>query len=194
MVHIEIKEKESMSQFLKKRDWGKPAKKVETVATVGTVATVAKVAAIGTVGSVAKVATVAKNTPANQSAPRATPHENEKVTAQFIGENSGEVLDVRDISTSGIGVYVGAGFIYGNVQKEQQFVIKLPSRPSFLVTGFVKHYRTKTDGREHLGIEFRKISDKYKMVVRDYVNTCIKEEKKNKQETGSFVTVGRIRT
>jgi len=187
-----------MSQFLKKRDWGKPAKKVvATVATVGTVATVAKAAAVGTVGtvgSVAKVATVAKNTPANQSAPRATPHEKEKVTAQFIGENSGEVLDVRDISTSGIGVFAGAGFIYGNVQKEQQFVIKLPSRPSFLVTGFVKHYRTQTDGREHLGIEFRKISDKYKMVIRDYVNTRIKEEKKNKLETGSFVTVGRIRT
>jgi hypothetical protein len=190
-----------MSQFLKKRDWGEPVKKAATTtaATVGTVATVAKAATAATAPtvaaseSVAKVATVAKNTPVNQSAPRAAPGGKEKVTAQFIGQNSGEVLDVRDISTSGIAVFVGAGFMYNNVQNEQQFVIKLPARPSFLVTGFVKHFRTKTDGREHLGIEFRKISDKYKMVIRDYVNTRIEEEKKNEKTDGSFVTVGRMR-
>ncbi len=189
-----------MSKFLKKRDWGTPVKKTaSTAATVGTVATVAraetaaKVPTVAPSSTVAKAATVAKVTPANQSAPRAMPKEAEKVTAQFIGQNSGEVLDVRDISTSGIAVFVGAGFMYNNVQNEQQFVIKLPARPSFLVTGFVKHYRTKTDGREHLGIEFRKISDKYKMVIRDYVNTRIEEEQKNEKQTGSFVTVGRFR-
>jgi hypothetical protein len=187
-----------MSKFLKKRDWGTPVKKAApTASTVGTVATVAraeKAATVPTVAATATAATVAKVTPADQSAPRAMPNEKEKVTAQFIGQNSGEVLDVRDISTSGVAVFVGAGFMYNNVQSEQQFVIKLPSSPSFLVTGFVKHYRTKTDGREHLGIEFRKISDKYKMVIRDYVNTRIEQEKKNEQQTGSFVTVGRIRT
>lgn len=190
-----------MSKFLKKRDWGTPVPKAATTAsTVGTVATVARAVTAATVptvsssASVAKAATVAKVTPEDQSAPRAVPKDQEKVTAQFIGQNSGEVLDVRDISTSGVAVFVGAGFMYNNVQNEQQFVIKLPSSPSFLVTGFVKHYRTKTDGREHLGIEFRKISDKYKMVIRDYVNTRIEEENKNEQQTGSFVTVGRIRS
>lgn len=157
-----------MSKFLKKRDWGQTQPDAR--------------------------ATVAKVIEETQSAPRATPKEGQKVNVQFIGQNSGGVLEVRDISTSGVAVFVGMGFMYNNVQKEQQFVIGLPGIPSFLVTGFVKHYRTKTDGKEHLGIEFRKISDKYKMVIRDYVNTRIEEEQKNQQQSGSFVTVSRIRT
>ncbi len=93
-------------------------------------------------------------------------------------------MPVRDISESGVSIFVAAGFMYASVHEEQQFVIKLPNRPSFLVTGFVRHYRTRTDGKEHLGIEFKKISAKYQSFIRDYVNTRF--ESVEKEEEGGF--------
>ncbi len=119
------------------------------------------------------------NSGPQQNALRAFPAHDQPVTVQFIGQNSGATMPVRDISETGISVFVSAGFMYASVHEEQQFVIKLPNRPSFLVTGFVRHYRTRTDGKEHLGIEFKKVSAKYKAFMRDYVNTCIESEEKD---------------
>ncbi len=119
------------------------------------------------------------NSGPQQNAPRAFPAHNQPVTVQFIGQNSGAAMPVRDISETGVSVFVSASFMYASVHEEQQFVIKIPNRPSFLVTGFVRHYRTRTDGKEHLGIEFKKISVKYKAFIRDFVNTRIEAEEKD---------------
>ncbi len=119
------------------------------------------------------------NSGSQPSAPRAFPAHNQPVTVQFIGQNSGAAMPVRDISETGVSIFVSAGFMYASVHEEQQFVIKLPNRPSFLVTGFVRHYRTRTDGKEHIGIEFKKISAKYQSFIRDFVNTRMEAEEKD---------------
>ena len=89
-----------------------------------------------------------------------------------LSEVTGPSLDVlvaRNVSQTGIGVYVSHDFAGCDLDKQVELVITLPGEHPYLARGLIKH---RTDGgREghHFGLHFTTITRENRAKVRAYV-------------------------
>ncbi len=100
---------------------------------------------------------------------RVVPGRGAPVEIQVIADKSLDVLNARNVSETGMGVYVPHGFEGFDLEEEVDFVITLPRELSFLTRGVIKH---RTDGgREgrHFGLHFTQISREHRNKLRRYV-------------------------
>lgn len=82
-----------------------------------------------------------------------------------------DVLNARNVSQTGIGVYVPHGFVGCDLEAEVELVITLPGERSFLAHGLIKH---KTDGGKegrHFGLVFTEIAQEHRAAIRDFVRS-----------------------
>jgi hypothetical protein len=100
---------------------------------------------------------------------RVTPSRGAPVEVQVMGPGSLDVLAARNVSQTGIGVYVPHGYAGCDLDKEVELVVTLPGERSFLARGLIKH---RTDGGKeghHFGLVFTTIARKNRIKIRDYV-------------------------
>jgi c-di-GMP-binding flagellar brake protein YcgR len=106
--------------------------------------------------------------PRPHRAARATPRADAPVEIQIMGQGSLDVLRVRDVSTSGLGVYAAHGFEGFDLAREVDLVVTLPGRRPFLAKGHVRH-RTWRDARWFFGVEFTELAERDRAAIDRYV-------------------------
>jgi hypothetical protein len=102
---------------------------------------------------------------------RVTPRRGAPVEVQVMGPGSLDVLAARNVSQTGIGVYVPHGFAGCDLDKEVELVITLPGERSFLARGLIKHRTDSGDEGHHFGLLFTTISREQRAKIRNYVRS-----------------------
>lgn len=92
-----------------------------------------------------------------------------------MGSESLDVLDARDISRTGLGVYVSHGFAGYDIAQAVELVITLPHSKPFLARGVIKHRTRRDEPAEYFGIEFAQLSESSCDKVERYVATRLEE-------------------
>lgn len=85
-----------------------------------------------------------------------------------MGSESLNILRVRDISLSGLGVHAPHGFRDADLASEVDLVITLPGSRSFLAKGIVRH-RTSDAGQNFFGVEFTSLKAAHREEIRRFI-------------------------
>jgi hypothetical protein len=99
---------------------------------------------------------------------RVRPDPERPVEVQVMGPGFIDVLHARDVSASGLGIFVPHGFVGCDVKQGVDLIVKLPDRPSFRASGVLRH-RTTEGLRSFFGVELTRISDRARQAIVDYV-------------------------
>ena len=100
-------------------------------------------------------------------ATRVCPDPGEPIEIQVMSENFLDIFDARDISVSGIGIFVPYRFEGCYLKSPVDLVITLPGSAPFLAKGRIVH-RTKTS-REFFGVEFVGVPFAHSVQIMRYV-------------------------
>ncbi|HPG25127.1 MAG TPA: PilZ domain-containing protein [Myxococcota bacterium] len=93
------------------------------------------------------------------------------VEVQIIGRGSLDVLRARNVSTTGLGVYVPHGFEGFDLAQEVELVVTLPGRRPFLARGVIKHLTASNADTRHFGLEFTELADRDRDGLLRYVRS-----------------------
>lgn len=85
-----------------------------------------------------------------------------------MGERFLDIFEARDISTSGVGIYVPYRFEGCDLRNPVELVITLPGARPFLVKGRLVH-RSKME-REFFGVEFIDLGEVERSEIACYVS------------------------
>ena len=110
-----------------------------------------------------------------RSAARVQPRPGEPINIQLMGKNFLDIFEARDISATGVGIYVPYRFEGCNLTNPVDLVITLPERRSFLAKGKLVH-RTKTE-REFFGVEFVDLPLGPAREIAEYVKRRLVEDR-----------------
>jgi c-di-GMP-binding flagellar brake protein YcgR len=99
---------------------------------------------------------------------RVRPASGEPVAVHIVGRESLDILRARDISESGLGVYVPHRFEGCDIDSEVALVITLPGQRTFMARGQVKHHAEGTTSN-FFGVQFTRISAPHRAKIRAYV-------------------------
>jgi hypothetical protein len=99
---------------------------------------------------------------------RVRPDPQRPVEVQVMGPGFLDVLHARDVSETGLGLFVPHGFAGCDVKQGVELIVKLPGRSSFSAAGVLIH-RTTEGSRAFFGVELTRISDRARQALRDYV-------------------------
>ena len=105
----------------------------------------------------------------NRTDLRVRPTKVAPVEVQIMGRGRLDVLRARNVSETGIGVYVPHGFEGCDLDEEVGLVLSFPGQRAFLARGIIKH---RTDGGHeghHFGLHFTKISRAHRAIIRAFV-------------------------
>lgn len=91
------------------------------------------------------------------------------VEVQIIGRASLDVLRARNVSSTGLGVFVPHGFAGIDLSQDVQLVVTLPGRRSFLARGVIRHVTESGADSRHFGLEFTEIADQHREAILQYV-------------------------
>jgi len=86
-----------------------------------------------------------------------------------MGRGSLDVLLARDISATGVGVFVPHMFKGWKIDEEVELVLTLPRERPFLARGVIRHHTHSDEGAEHFGVMFSEISDDDQEKILRYV-------------------------
>lgn len=104
---------------------------------------------------------------------RVIPKENEPIEIQLIGSNFIDILNAKDISEGGIGIFVPHNFEGCEIGGIIDILIKLPKTKSFVVKGKIIHKQTQNP--HFFGVEFIEISPENQAKIRNYVQKRLEE-------------------
>ena len=88
---------------------------------------------------------------------------------QIVGANSLDILKARDISTTGLSIYVPHRFEGCDIDSEVQLVITLPHQKTFLARGTIRHLTRKDEPSEYFGVEFTDIAAEHQAQLLSYL-------------------------
>ena len=104
---------------------------------------------------------------------RVVPTAEAPVEIQVMGRGRLDVLNARNVSQTGIGIYVPHAFAGCDLDEEVELVITLPRERSFLARGTIKH-RTDGEGEGyHFGVEFTDIERVHRIKIRRFVRALV---------------------
>ena len=86
-----------------------------------------------------------------------------------MGSNSLDILRARDISLTGLGVYVSHGFEGCDVNSEVELVITLPRTRTFVCKGVIRHVSSEGEPGQYFGVEFTRVTDGNRAKIREYI-------------------------
>ena len=91
------------------------------------------------------------------------------VEVQIIGKGSLDVLRTRDLSVSGVGVWVEHRFAGCDIESPVELVITLPRSRPFLAKGIIRHLTQDGEPSEYLGVELTELSRANREQIAAYV-------------------------
>lgn len=98
---------------------------------------------------------------------RVRPPPGAQVQVQIMGPNSLDIVNARDISATGIGVWVPHGFEPATLDSEIELVITLPGERPFLACGALRHASDRPGA--YFGVELTQVADRHRDRIRAYV-------------------------
>ena len=107
----------------------------------------------------------------SRSDTRVTPSQGAPVEVQVMGPGRLDVFNARNVSQTGIGVYVPHGFAGCDLEAEVELVITLPGERSFLARGLIKHHTESGDEGHHFGLVFSEISKEHRAKIRSFIRS-----------------------
>ena len=93
------------------------------------------------------------------------------VEVQVMGRDSLDVLRARNVSTTGLGVYVPHGFAGFDLAVEVELLVALPASRPFLARGVIKHMTDGGSGTHHFGLHFTQIDKLHRAALARYVKS-----------------------
>lgn len=93
------------------------------------------------------------------------------VEVQIMGRDSLDVLRARNVSSTGLGVYVPHGFAGFDLAEEVELVITLPAKRPFLAKGIIKHLTEASNDARHFGLQFTHIEKRDQTSLLRYVRS-----------------------
>lgn len=102
---------------------------------------------------------------------RVTPLRSAPVEVQVMGRESLDVLHARNVSPSGLGVYVPHGFVGFDLEAEVELVITLPGVTPFLASGVIKHVTGGGEEARHFGLSITKIDRINRLALDRYIRS-----------------------
>ncbi len=100
---------------------------------------------------------------------RVTPERDRPVHVQILGRDSLDVLTARDISATGVGVFVPHRFEGCDIFSEVELIVTLPGERAFTARGVIRH---RSDAGAHsafFGLEFLHLPDVHRQKILAYV-------------------------
>lgn len=110
-----------------------------------------------------------KSEPGTLRSARVTPSRDAPVEVQIMGRSHLDVLHARNVSSTGLGVYVPHGFAGIDLAEEVDLVVTLPGRRSFLARGVIRHVTSSATDARHFGLELTRIADDHRAAILAYV-------------------------
>lgn len=114
---------------------------------------------------------------------RVTPHEQEPVEVQVIGDGFMDILTAKDIGPGGVGVYVSHGFQGLNIVCDVEVIISIPRQKSFKARGVIKHKRQLSHHSEQqgdfFGILFTQLCNKHRQLLEHYVEQRLSDKRRD---------------
>ncbi len=104
---------------------------------------------------------------------RVRPKRDHPVEVQIVGRNSIDVLNARDISVTGIGVYVPHRFEGCDIDAEVELVLTLPEQKPFVARGRIRHETRRGDSSSFFGFQFLHLSSEQVDLLRRYVRSSL---------------------
>ena len=104
-----------------------------------------------------------------RSAKRVEPLRSAPVEVQVMGRGSLDVLHARNVSATGLGVYVPHGFAGFDLAAEVELIVTLPGVTPFLARGSIKHVTRSDDHKNHFGLVFRHLDKPHRRSIERYV-------------------------
>jgi hypothetical protein len=102
---------------------------------------------------------------------RVRPKPGESIEVQLIGTDFLDILEVRDISSGGLGLQVPPSFEAGDLAEQVDVIIKLPRERPFSARGLIRHV---TQGNL-FGLEFTQLPDQARSRIEKYIAARIAE-------------------
>ena len=102
---------------------------------------------------------------------RVVPLRSAPVEVQIMGRGSLDVLRARNVSATGLGVYVPHGFAGIDLSQEVELVVTLPGVRSFLARGVVRHVTSSAEDARHFGVELTSLADRDRESLLAYVRS-----------------------
>ncbi len=97
------------------------------------------------------------------------------IEVQIMGDAFLDVLNAKDVSTSGVGVYVSHEFRGCNINDEVNLVLTLNNETPFNAKGTIIH--SSVTGKGYFSVEFTGISSENKKLIYDYIHTRLLKKK-----------------
>lgn len=107
---------------------------------------------------------------------RVLPLPKEPVEVQIMGLGTLDVLHARNVSRSGLGVYVHHRFEGLDLAMPVELVVTLPGGRPFLAVGVIRH--VTEDGAidaGHFGLEFTALADSARQALSEYVDRRLED-------------------
>lgn len=101
---------------------------------------------------------------------RVTPEHAAPVEVQIMGRASLDVLRARNVSSTGLGVFVPHGFAGIDLSQEVDLVVTLPGERPFLARGIVRHVTGSIGNLCHFGVELSRIETRDRDALLRYVS------------------------
>ena len=93
------------------------------------------------------------------------------VEVQVMGRGTLDVLRARNVSTTGLGVYVPHGFDGLDLAEEVELIVTLPGHTPFLAMGVIKHVTESEREPNHFGLHFTALADSNQRALEHYVRS-----------------------
>ncbi len=93
------------------------------------------------------------------------------VEVQVMGRDSLDVLRARNVSMTGLGVFVPHGFAGFDLEAEVGLIVTLPRTSSFQARGVIKHVTDVIGETKHFGLHFTEVSKPHRKALERYVKS-----------------------
>lgn len=93
------------------------------------------------------------------------------VEVQVIGSGNLDVLRARNVSTTGLGLYIPHRFAGFDFAKKVELVVMLPGKQPSLTSSVIEHVTGSEDEAHHFGLEFTGLEDFHRRALDEYVRS-----------------------
>jgi hypothetical protein len=98
------------------------------------------------------------------------------VEVQIMLPGSLDIVHARDVSVTGLGVYVPHGFVGCDLESEVELVVTLPGERSFMARGVIRHVTTRDEPARYFGVEFRGLAERNRICLAGYVDALLSSQ------------------
>jgi hypothetical protein len=98
------------------------------------------------------------------------------VVVHVVGPQSIDILNARDVSQTGLGLFVPHGFAGCDVEAGVELVVTLPGERAFSARAKVMHRTIAGDDSLFFGVHFTALAEEHRARIGRYVERRLEEE------------------